>query len=102
MITDLVPISDQILIRRFRPGHDFKLATSINNEDSELDALLEATLSLTPSKGWESGELGGYELGMVTEDPEDGDEDDPAIYKVQRVKTILSWLITKQAGTISL
>lgn len=81
LITDLVPISDQILIRRFRPGHDFKLATSINNEDSELDALLEATLSLTPSKGWESGELGGYELGMVTEDPEDGDEDDPAIYK---------------------
>lgn len=80
LITDLIPVSDQILVRRFRPGHDFKLATSINNEDSELDALLEATLSLTPSKGWESGELGGYELCMVTDDGDD-DEDDPAVYK---------------------
>jgi len=81
LITDLIPISDQVLVRRFRPGHDFKLATSINNEDSKLDALLEATLCLTPSKGWESGELGGYELCMVTDDADDEDEDDPAIYK---------------------
>jgi Rps23 Pro-64 3,4-dihydroxylase Tpa1-like proline 4-hydroxylase len=78
LITDLIPISDQILIRRFRPGHDFKLATSIDTESSKEDALLEATLSLTPSKDWESGEFGGYELCMAMEDE---DEDDPAIYK---------------------
>lgn len=79
LITDLIPISDQILIRRFRQGHDFKLATSI---EESLDALLEATLNLTPSKGWETGEVGGYELSMTTDSNEDDEDgDDPAIYK---------------------
>ncbi|ODV58295.1 oxidative DNA demethylase [Ascoidea rubescens DSM 1968] len=85
IVTSLVPISDQILIRRFRPGLDFTLATTIDEEeitnisikDSSVDAVLEATLSLTPTKEWESGELGGYELCMSMEDG----QDDPAVYR---------------------
>ena len=80
IITDLIPISDQIIVRRFRPGHDFILATSVDTSDSKQDALLEGTLNLTPSKHWESGEFGGYELCMATND-DDEEGDDPAIYK---------------------
>jgi Rps23 Pro-64 3,4-dihydroxylase Tpa1-like proline 4-hydroxylase len=85
LLTDLIPVSDQILVRRFRQGHDFKLATSINT-DNDIDAILEATLALTPSTGWESGEFGGYELSMTTDsnDGDDEDDDDPAIYKASK------------------
>ncbi|KAK6199359.1 Oxoglutarate and iron-dependent oxygenase degradation C-term-domain-containing protein [Scheffersomyces amazonensis] len=81
LISKLVVTGDQVLIRRFRPGSDFILATK---QDEEL--LLEATLNLTPTatnpKNWESGEFGGYELCMSTAgNDEDDDEDDPAIYR---------------------
>ncbi|ODQ79697.1 hypothetical protein BABINDRAFT_7914 [Babjeviella inositovora NRRL Y-12698] len=78
-VTGLAILSDQVLVRRFRPGHDFTLATKL----PATDALLEASLNLTPSKGWDSGELGGYELCMAGMDDED--EDDPAIYKAAKV-----------------
>lgn len=68
LITDLVPTSEQILVRRFRPGQDFTLATSVET------TLLESTLCLTPTKNW--NEVGGYELCMVMDDDED-----PAVYK---------------------
>ncbi|KAH3679803.1 hypothetical protein WICPIJ_008512 [Wickerhamomyces pijperi] len=79
LLTDLTPTSDQLLARRFRPGHDFTLATTLNDQDNTIEAILDMTLNLTPSQGWESGEFGGYELTMATEDP--GVDDDPSIYR---------------------
>lgn len=61
--------------RRFRPGHDYTLATT----NTRGQAVLDVTLSLTSSseEAWESGECGGYECYMA---PHDEDED-PATYK---------------------
>ncbi|GME92848.1 unnamed protein product [Ambrosiozyma monospora] len=93
-VTGLTILKDQILIRRFRPGHDFILATKLDENEGEdktrlLDGVLEATLNLTPSSGWENGEHGGYEIGMIDEDAEvipdeklnQFNEDEAAIYK---------------------
>lgn len=89
-VTSLVVTSDQILARKFRPGHDFILATTTGKNlarehNGEMDVLLEATLGLTPTatnpKNWESGEYGGYELCMATGADSDAEDDDPAIYK---------------------
>lgn len=86
-VTGLIPTSDQVIARRFRPGHDFILATTTEKElarEDELNILLEATFNLTPtatkSKHWELGEYGGYELCMANNE-DDQDEDDPAIYR---------------------
>lgn len=90
LITGLVPTSDQVIARRFRPGHDFILATTTDKKLArehlnELNALLEATLNLTPTAGksWDLGEFGGYELCMALNGGDDSDfeDDDPAIYK---------------------
>lgn len=92
VVTGLIPTSDQVLVRRFRPGHDFILATKTDKDlarpnSDELNLLLEATLSLTPTainpKNWELGEYGGYELCMALNGGDDSDfeDDDPAIYK---------------------
>ncbi|OUM53177.1 hypothetical protein BVG19_g2439 [[Candida] boidinii] len=99
LVTGLVVVKDQILIRRFRPGQDFILATQLDsNKDKDrlMDEILEATLNLTPSSNWENGEFGGYELCMNSQDDDedseaDGEkeeekderlnEDDAAIYK---------------------
>lgn len=93
-VTGLVPTSDQILARKFRPGHDFILATTTEKElardgRDELNVLLEATWGLTPTaknpKNWELGEFGGYELCMAMNDGDSSDgefeDDDPAIYR---------------------
>ncbi|GMF99644.1 unnamed protein product [[Candida] boidinii] len=99
LVTGLVVVKDQVLIRRFRPGQDFILATQLDsNKDKDrlMDEILEATLNLTPSSNWENGEFGGYELCMNSQDDDedseaDGEkeeekderlnEDDAAIYK---------------------
>lgn len=90
LLTLLSPLSEQVLIRRFRPGKDFTLATQLNKNDllghveGIVDAVLEGTLCLTPTNGWESGEVGGYELYMDNQDEsEDMDKDieDAAVYK---------------------
>lgn len=91
LITSLIPTSEQLLVRRFRPGQDFILATTTDKKLArehlqEANVLLEATLNLTPTaknpENWELGEFGGYELCMSL-DNEDGEfeDDDPAIYK---------------------
>lgn len=89
-VTGLIPTSDQLLARKFRPGHDFILATTTDKKlarEGELNVLLEATLGLTPTastkKNWESGELGGYEVCIALNTDSDGEfeDDDPAIYK---------------------
>ncbi|RCK56229.1 Prolyl 3,4-dihydroxylase TPA1 [Candida viswanathii] len=87
LITSLIVTSEQVLVRRFRPGHDFILATTTDKNlarsQDEENVLLEATLNLTPTatlaKNWESGEFGGYELCMA--DKEEDEDDDPAVYK---------------------
>lgn len=91
LLTSLCPLSEQFLVRRFRPGKDFTLATKCNlnpllrQVDGFVDAVLEGTLGLTPSNGWESGEAGGYELYMADEDeePEQDAQDvkDAAVYR---------------------
>ncbi|KAG0673183.1 hypothetical protein C6P40_002974 [Pichia californica] len=101
-ITELKLVKDNVLIRRFRPGQDFILATKNtddedddSNGDELMDGLLEGTMSLTPSHGWESGEWGGYELCLVDDDeishdhdhddnstkPDELNEDEAAIYR---------------------
>lgn len=90
LATGLIPTSDQLIARKFRPGQDFILATTTDKKlarEGELNVLLEATLSLTPTavteKNWESGEYGGYEVCMALNTDSDGEfeDDDPAIYK---------------------
>ncbi|EJD53541.1 hypothetical protein AURDEDRAFT_52433 [Auricularia subglabra TFB-10046 SS5] len=91
-VSSLVPMQFYATARRFRPGLDYTLATS--NED---DARLDVVLDLTPrsqaevasngngkakesdeeTAGWESGEWGGWICYMA---PHDGD-DDPAVYR---------------------
>ncbi|AOA64410.1 Poly(rA) binding protein, translation termination efficiency [Komagataella phaffii CBS 7435] len=81
LVSGLVVVRDQVLVRRFRPGQDFILATQLDKTGEGLiDGILEATLNLTPSSGWETGEVGGYELCMMSNDDNEED-DDPAIYK---------------------
>ncbi|KAK9240257.1 Oxoglutarate and iron-dependent oxygenase degradation C-term-domain-containing protein [Lipomyces kononenkoae] len=100
------PTHSRILARIFRPGLDYTLATTslnpvddngkamIDNEAS--GGLLEASLSITPTIGWDDGEFGGYELymddgtasgdgpeqknGELEHGDADGDENDPAVY----------------------
>lgn len=89
LLTNLIVTSDQVLVRRFRPGQDFILATTTDKQLArghlqEANVLLEATLGITPTasnaENWELGDFGGYELCMAM-DNEDDEDDDPAIYK---------------------
>ncbi|CDO94295.1 unnamed protein product [Kluyveromyces dobzhanskii CBS 2104] len=103
-LTKLVILSEQLLIRRFRPGKDFTLATTteinelLKTVPGFIEAILECTLCLTPSKGWESGEVGGYELYMNNQ--EEDQDDDAAIYRSD--DTGDSVLINKPASWNSL
>ncbi|BFZ65049.1 putative component of NuA3 histone acetyltransferase complex [Saitoella coloradoensis] len=74
MCTSYSPISESVLARRFRPGHDYTLATP----HVHANPTLCSTLCLSPSEKFEEGEVGGYEIYMATGDEAD---DDPAIYK---------------------
>ncbi|KAI9629282.1 hypothetical protein KEM48_010987, partial [Puccinia striiformis f. sp. tritici PST-130] len=42
------------------------------------EQLLEVHMSLTPSLGWEDGEVGGWDCYMTSSDE---DQSDPAVYK---------------------
>ena len=59
-------------LRRFRPGHDFTLA-SVSGVDTDI---IETVFSVTPAK-WED-EVGGYDLVMGGGTDE---HDDPAVYR---------------------
>ncbi|KAF9226801.1 hypothetical protein BS17DRAFT_505516 [Gyrodon lividus] len=91
VLTRLMPLSYSVEARRFRPGLDYTLATS-----EEGDSRLDVVLGLTPqvkedkkhgkakakeedeeSKGWQSGEWGGWECYMAPHN----EEDDPAVYR---------------------
>ncbi|KAI3406630.2 NUA3 [Candida oxycetoniae] len=111
IVTDLIPTSENVLVRRFRPGNDFILATTtepqVARSPEEENVLLEATLNLTPTasnpKNWESGEFGGYELCMVQPSSDDGlEQDDPAIYRSNKEGDEDSVLHTNQCKWNSL
>ena len=85
-ITKLKLMKQQAIVRRFRPGSDFILATkNTKDEDDDttdssadfMDGLLEATLNLTPTQGWESGEWGGYELCLIDDEEDDANKNKP-------------------------
>lgn len=82
LITKLRLMKDNVLVRRFRPGLDFILATKNTDDDDLFDkteyieGALESTLNLTPSLGWESGEWGGYELCLIDDDAEKDEEEE--------------------------
>lgn len=85
-ITKLKLMKQQAIVRRFRPGSDFILATkNTKDEDDDttdssadfMDGLLEATLNLTPTQGWESGEWGGYELCLIDDEEDDAKKNKP-------------------------
>ncbi|KAG2013135.1 nuclear protein [Coprinopsis cinerea AmutBmut pab1-1] len=91
-VTRLIPMRHSVQARRFRPGLDYTLATSEDNE-----ARLDVVLGLTPrvrdpdsdeestgyyrqqpsSRGWQSAEWGGWECYMAPHN----EEDDPAVYR---------------------
>lgn len=79
-ITNLRLMKDNVLIRRFRPGQDFILATKstedydVSDTTEYMEGVLESTLNITPSSGWESGEWGGYELCLVDDDAVEQEE----------------------------
>ncbi|KAG0175601.1 hypothetical protein DFQ28_006636 [Apophysomyces sp. BC1034] len=79
VVSQLLPTGYRGEARRFRPGHDYTLATTNTRGQGVLDVTL--CLTTTPNKQaasmWESGEYGGYECYMAPHD----DEEDPATYK---------------------
>lgn len=89
LVSSFSPFAQRVLARRFRPSYDYTLATTNSGPQSnplgeaglENQMVLEGTLCLTPTLGWEAGELGGYELSMMGEDPEATKDLDPAVYR---------------------
>ncbi|KAI0347151.1 nuclear protein [Trametopsis cervina] len=94
-VSSMLPLRWDAQARRFRPGLDYTLATSEENE-ARLDVVLGLTPDVTAEEtdkksgkrkkvepeeagegGWQSGEWGGWECYMA---PHEG-EDDPAVYR---------------------
>ncbi|KII95283.1 hypothetical protein PLICRDRAFT_34124 [Plicaturopsis crispa FD-325 SS-3] len=93
-VSKLLPLRYSAEARRFRPGLDYTLATSEENE-ARLDVVLGLTPELAPEqssstngrgkkskakqepKGWQTGLWGGWECYMAPHD----EEDDPAVYR---------------------
>ncbi|KAL6925570.1 hypothetical protein ACO0SA_000168 [Hanseniaspora valbyensis] len=70
-LTSLNFQKEKILVRRFRPGYDYTLATT--GTDS-----LDFNLGLTPTSDWQF-KMGGYQIYMKNDEADD--EDDDAVYK---------------------
>lgn len=109
-ITCLNPVSQQVFVRRFRPGYDFTLANKgeLNEKlNDALDCILEGNLCLTLFDGWANGKLGGYQIYMNND--EEADEDH-AVFKDEENDPILinkpaSWnsfnLVLRDANVLS-
>ncbi|KAK0461659.1 Oxoglutarate and iron-dependent oxygenase degradation C-term-domain-containing protein [Desarmillaria tabescens] len=97
-VTKLLPLRHNVEARRFRPGLDYTLATSEENE-----ARLDVVLGLTPEalesedddmrgrvgkgrgkelRGWAAGQWGAWECYMAPHN----EEDDPAVYRAGTYK----------------
>ena len=76
-LTSLIPMTQNLHVRRFRPGNDYTFASRAhpNTEiDGLMDCVLEATLCLAPFDGWEDGSLGGYQIYMMGDESENEDQ----------------------------
>ena len=74
MITELSLVGHRGEARRFRPGHDYTLATT----NTRGQALLDVTFcTVSQPERWEDGEVGGYECYMAPHE----EEEDAAVYK---------------------
>ncbi|KAG0759735.1 hypothetical protein G6F57_009055 [Rhizopus arrhizus] len=76
IVSDLEPKGYRGMARRFRPGHDFTLATMHQKNRPFLDVTL--CLASQEAEKWESCEYGGYECYMAAGEEEN---DDPATYR---------------------
>ncbi|KAI5123377.1 hypothetical protein M0805_006085 [Coniferiporia weirii] len=115
IVAKLCPLHYAVEARRFRPGLDYTLATS-NDEQSILDVVLGVTPELVDTErngkngsgekgktrardqeedeeptGWEKGDWGGWECYMA---PHEGEED-PAVYRSGSSKKITSESLRK-------
>lgn len=70
-LTNLNFKNEKLVIRRFRPGYDYTLATTGTNS-------LDFNLGLTPTSNWQF-KMGGYQIYMKND--EASDEDDDAVYQ---------------------
>ncbi|CAO3611236.1 unnamed protein product [Cunninghamella echinulata] len=84
VVTQLLPLGYRGNARRFRPGHDYTLATTNTRGQGVLDVTLCIAISSSTQNEkddtedhWESGEFGGYECYMAPHE----EEEDPATYK---------------------
>lgn len=79
VVTQVVPQGYRGQARRFRPGHDYTLATTNTRGQGVLDVTLcfATTADSKSRQMWESGDYGGYECYMAPHD----EEEDPATYK---------------------
>lgn len=79
IVAQLKPQGYRGEVRRFRPGHDYTLATTNTRGQAVLDVTfcIATTPNAKASELWESGECGGYECYMAPHD----EEEDAAVYK---------------------
>ncbi|KAI8074261.1 Oxoglutarate and iron-dependent oxygenase degradation C-term-domain-containing protein, partial [Gilbertella persicaria] len=73
-LTQLLPVGYRGQVRRFRPGHDYTLATTNTRGQGVLDVTF---CHVNKPQAWEDGEKGGYECYMAPHD----EEEDAAVYK---------------------
>lgn len=103
LATSLIPTKSAVQARRFRPGLDYTLATSEQNE-ARLDVVLGLTPAIAPARRsasvredqdasasspenlWETGLWGGWECYMAPHE----EEDDPAVYRSSSKKVVNS------------
>ena len=80
-VTCLVPMTQSVIVRRFRPGSDFTLADKLQlnkNVNDLMECVLEGTLSLSVFDDWEKGNVGGYQVYMLNE--EDNGDDQAVVH----------------------
>ncbi|KAI8374803.1 Oxoglutarate and iron-dependent oxygenase degradation C-term-domain-containing protein [Blakeslea trispora] len=73
-VAQLMPVGYRGQARRFRPGHDYTLATTNTRGQGVLDMTF---CHVNKPEAWEDGERGGYECYMAPHD----EEEDAAVYK---------------------
>ncbi|KIY52290.1 hypothetical protein FISHEDRAFT_35504 [Fistulina hepatica ATCC 64428] len=95
IVSRLCPMRHAVEARRFRPGLDYTLATS-EEEEARLDVVLGLTpvvkdtdengtmTSAEKSRGWQLAEWGGWECYMAPHN----EEDDPAVYRASIHKKV--------------
>ncbi|PVU90381.1 hypothetical protein BB559_004653 [Furculomyces boomerangus] len=69
-ITQSVPNAYRSLVRRFRPGADYVLASPTGNNKPTIDAILCLTpvSSIGEAEIWKSGKVGGYECYLTIDE----------------------------------